>query len=241
MEFLNVYQDGQRADAYSKLEFPGTYYLAYRDLPQIISEHVSGKCALDFGCGTGRSTRFLKKIGFNTAGIDISCEMVKKAKEMDPEGDYYVVEGEGLNQFNDKTYDLILSVFTFDNIPDLNKRSGWLKALRRLLKSEGRIILLDSTPEIYMNEWASFTTKDYPENKNAKSGDKVKIVMTDVDDRRPVEDIIWFNEDYMKMFEMTDVELVEVYKPLAKEDEPYEWVNETLIAPWIVYVLKIPE
>ena len=51
MPFFNVYDDAQRAEAYSKLEFPGTYYLAYRDLPAIIAEHVTGPAALDFGCG----------------------------------------------------------------------------------------------------------------------------------------------------------------------------------------------
>ena len=34
MGFSNVYEDAKRAEAYSKLEFPGTYYLAYRDLPK---------------------------------------------------------------------------------------------------------------------------------------------------------------------------------------------------------------
>ena len=33
MSFTNVYDDAQRAEAYGTLECPGTYYLAYRDLP----------------------------------------------------------------------------------------------------------------------------------------------------------------------------------------------------------------
>ena len=41
MEFANVYEDSERAEAYAELEFPGTYFLAYRDLPQIINEQVS--------------------------------------------------------------------------------------------------------------------------------------------------------------------------------------------------------
>jgi hypothetical protein len=56
MDFFNVYEDGTRAQAYAKMEFPGTYYLAYRDLPDIILTHTQGKKAIDFGCGAGRST-----------------------------------------------------------------------------------------------------------------------------------------------------------------------------------------
>ena len=63
LDFSNVYEDAKRADSYAKLEFPNTYYLAYRDLPAIIAEHVTGKTAVDFGCGAGRSTRFLAKMG----------------------------------------------------------------------------------------------------------------------------------------------------------------------------------
>ena len=70
-EFFNVYDDRARASAYAALEFPGTYYLAYRDLPTIIGEHVRGRKAVDFGCGAGRSTRFLRMLGFDAVGVDI--------------------------------------------------------------------------------------------------------------------------------------------------------------------------
>jgi ubiquinone/menaquinone biosynthesis C-methylase UbiE len=83
-EFSNVYQDAARAESYDRLEFPGTYYLAYRDLPSIISRYVRGGWALDFGCGTGRSTRFLQRLGFNTVGVDIADEMLALARKRDP-------------------------------------------------------------------------------------------------------------------------------------------------------------
>jgi ubiquinone/menaquinone biosynthesis C-methylase UbiE len=238
MDFYNVYEDGRRAESYSKLEFPGTYYLAYRDIPEIVLKYVKGRKAIDFGCGTGRSTRFLKKCGFDAVGIDISQDMIKKAKELDPDGGYRLNTDNDFKQFEKNNYDLILAVFTFDNIPDVEKRIKLLKGLSSLLNKEGRMVLVNSTPEIYINEWASFSTKDFPENRKAKGGEKVKIIMTDVEDKRPVEDIIWFNEDYLKLFARAGLELIESHKPLAKDDEPYKWVNETKIAPWIIYVLK---
>ncbi len=88
-DHVNPYHDRARADAYAGLEFPGTYYLAYRDLPAIIGEHVTGPRALDFGCGAGRSTRFLRRLGFDSVvGVDISEPMVAQARARDPDGDY---------------------------------------------------------------------------------------------------------------------------------------------------------
>lgn len=239
MDFSNVYEDAKRADSYAKLEFPGTYYLAYRDLPAIIFEQVKGgRSALDFGCGTGRSTRFLKKLGFCVVGVDISRDMVRKARELDPSRDYRLVVDGDLSQFEDETFDLALSAFTFDNIPTMEKKVRNFSEIGRVLKGEGRMVSVVSSPEIYLHEWASFSTKDFPENWRAKSGDRVRIVMTDVEDRRPVEDVVWMDESYRETYRNARLELIEMYKPLAKEDEPYKWVNETKIAPWVIYVLK---
>lgn len=238
MDFINVYEDTQRAEAYSKLEFPGTYYLAYRDLPEIIKEHVEGEKAIDFGCGTGRSTRFLKKIGFETIGVDISEDMLKKARELDQKGEYYLVEDGDLSRFQNDFYDLILSVFTFDNIPTMVRKVKCFREMGRLLKSEGRIVNLVSSPLIYTHEWASFTTKAFPENQYARSGDKVKIVMTDVHDQRAVEDILWTDDAYQDVYKQAELQVMKTYQPLGKESEPYKWVSETSISPWVIYVLK---
>lgn len=238
MNFFNNYEDTIRAEAYSKLEFPGSYYLAYRDLPDIINKYVKGTNALDFGCGTGRSTRFLKKLGFDVTGIDISKDMVKKALELDSTGNYILIWDGDFSRFEKNYYDLIISLFTFDNIPGKERRIGLLRGLSDLLNREGIIILLDSTPELYVNEWESFSTKDFPENKSAGSGDMVKIITTVIEDKRPVEDVIWFNEDYLEMFEKSGLKLVETIKPLGNSNEPYEWINEMEIAPWIIYIVK---
>jgi SAM-dependent methyltransferase len=238
MDFSNTYEDAKYAEAYAKLEFQNTYYLAYRDIPELIFEQVKGGKAIDFGCGTGRSTRFLQKLGFETIGIDISEDMIKKAREIDPKGDYRLVQEGDLSQVQQGNFDLVLSGFTFDNIPTMELKLNLFRQIRNLLKNEGIMVNLVSAPEIYVNEWASFSTKDFPENRFAKSGDKVKIIITDIDDKRPVEDIVWTDESYKEVYKKAGLELIKTHKPLAKGDEPYKWVNETRIAPWVIYILR---
>jgi SAM-dependent methyltransferase len=161
-DFSNVYADQTRAAAYDKLEFPGTYYLAYRDLPAILAEHVRGKRALDFGCGTGRSTRFLRDLGFDAIGVDISEPMLARARERDPAGRYRLVPDGDLGELPAGSFDVVLSAFTFDNIPTREKKLLLFRDLRRLLGADGRIVSLVSAPEIYVNEWASSPRRTSP-------------------------------------------------------------------------------
>ena len=236
--FSNVYDDDERADSYADLEFPGTYWLAYRDIPALIEAHVQGTRALDFGCGTGRSTRFLRDLGFDVVGVDIAESMLVRARERDPAGDYRRVPDGELPGLNRGSFDLILSVFTFDNIPDVEQKATLLKALRRLLAPGGRLINLVSSPVIYVNEWASFSTRDFPENRDARDGDTVRIVMLDVADSRPVEDVLCTGEAYEAAYGRAGLVPIDVHRPLGRRDEPFEWVSETEVSPWAIYVLE---
>ena len=238
MGFSNVYDDQRRAEAYASLEFTGTYYLAYRDLPAIITQHVAGRVALDFGCGAGRSTRFLRKLGFDATGIDISSSMIQVARQADPEGRYLLIADGDFSALEAQRFDLILSAFAFDNIPGLRRRRTLMSGLRRLLHDDGRIVLLASTPEIYRHEWTTFTTKAYPENCDARSGDPVKIVTTAGTDPRPVVDILWTHKDYLWLFAESQLDMIAHHTPLGRDGEPYTWVTEKTIAPWVIYVVR---
>ncbi len=238
MPFINVYQNATRADAYAKLEFANTYHLAFRDLPQLFRRHVKSTRALDFGCGTGRSTRFLRSLGFDAVGIDISEEMIAHARQFDPEGDYRLIPGDDMSALPGASFSLIQSAFTFDNIPGMETKVRLFRDLRSLLAPEGILVNIVSAPEIYRNEWASFSTKDFPENHNARPGDSVKIITTDFEDRSPAVDILWPHESYVEVYAQAGLEIVELRKPLANGDESYRWVSETRIAPWAIYVLR---
>jgi len=207
-------------------------------LPRLLRDHVTGQRAVDFGCGTGRSTRFLQQHGFATVGLDISAEMVAIARKRDPAGDYRVIADADFTTLQTGGSDLVLAAFTFDNIPTSERRVRLFGGLRRLLAAAGRIVNIVSTPEMYTHEWATFTTKDYPENRAACSGDIVRILTKDYSDGRPVEDILWLHEDYLAAFEEAGLESLVVERPLATGEEGIRWGSETSVAPWAIYVLR---
>ena len=235
--FRNVYDDTERALAYAGLGFPGTYYLAFRDIPALIHQHVTGTRALDFGCGTGRSTRFLRDLGLSATGIDISAPMLEEARRRDPAGSYHLVGVGDLSIVTDRQFHLIFAAFTFDNIPADTEKTQSLTALRQRLAPNGRVIMIVSSPEIYRNEWASFSTRDFPENWQARDGDRVRTIMLDVPDRRPVDDVLCSDQRYRKLFEASGLNVIAMASPLATGAEPMQWVSETSVAPWSIYVL----
>lgn len=241
MDFRNVYDDDAYAAAYAKLEFPGTYYLAFRDLPQLFARHARGRAALDFGCGTGRSTRFLVRHGYEAVGVDIAAEMVRRAQAIDPAGDYRLVTDGDLRQFPDASFDLILAAFTFDNVPTRETKVKLFRELRRVLRPDGRLVNLVSSPEIYWHEWASFSTRDFPENRRAGRGDEVRIIVTALEDRRPAVDVLWPEDAYREVYAEAGLRVADVHRPFGRADEPFEWVSETTVAPWTIYVLAPAE
>ena len=235
--FSNAYADQRRADAYARLDFPGTYYLAFRDLPGIIGDALPGGTALDFGCGAGRSTRFLRRLGFQVVGVDIAEQMLARARAADSVGDYRLVADGDLEEFPEREYDLVLCAFTFDNIPGWKKKGALFGALGRSLRPGGKIVNLVSSPELYVNEWASFSTKEFPGNTTARTCDIVRTVMLDVDDRRPVDDVFWTDDDYREVYRRSGLVVRELHRPLGRRSDPCAWITETRLPPWAIYVL----
>lgn len=237
-EFRNAYEDRDRALAYSRLGLSGTYYLAYRDLPEIIARHVQERRALDFGCGAGRSTRFLKQLGFETVGVDISEEMLEAARANDPDGEYLRVSSGDLRALAGGAFDLITAIFPFDNIPG-EMKVPTCRELARLLAPSGRLLILVARAETYRHEWVSFSTREFPENLSAKNGDTVRVVVLDMPDSRPVEDVLWSGDAYRATFAEAGLELIRTYRPLGRNTDPFEWVTEAKIAPWAIHVLRL--
>ncbi|NIQ53143.1 MAG: methyltransferase domain-containing protein [Gemmatimonadetes bacterium] len=234
--FRNTYEDEERAEAYATLAFPGTYHLAFRDLPDIL-EPPPPAAALDFGCGTGRSTRFLRDLGYRVTGVDIAPAMLERARARDPDGRYRLVEDGDLAPVPDGSCDLALAAFTFDNIP-ADRKGAALRELRRVLRPGGRLVCVVSSVELYTHDWASFECTRFPGNQDAGNGDVVLVRMTDVADARPVHDIRWDDDAYRASFADAGLAVEEVHRPLGHPDEPFDWVSETEIAPWVIWVLR---
>lgn len=222
------------AKLYSKYKIIGTPYIPYRDMPNILNEHVIGKMAIDYGCGTGESSFFLKSLGFDVAGVDISEEMLLRVKNIDPTGEYIKINS-GEMPFNKETYDLVFCSFVLLEISTKIELLEILQDISRVLKKGGIFIAIVANENTYHYEWLTLNT-DFAENKALNSGQKVKIEFKDIG--LTIFDYYWTQKDYKKIIESANLNLVKVYNPLGLDTDGYSWKDEKFAAPSSILVSK---
>ncbi len=99
---------------------------------------------LDLACGTGDLSALLKKSGFNVVGGDFSREMLRKAKDRNPDIEFVFADAENL-PFEDNSVDAVTICF---GIRNFNDREKALTEIRRVLKPSGVLAIAEfSIPE----------------------------------------------------------------------------------------------
>lgn len=86
---------------------------------------VQGKKIIELGCGGGQCSIALAKKGAICAGIDLSDEQIKYAKNLARENDVKVnfMQGdvENLSMLDDKRFDIAFSAYAFDWVQNLDE------------------------------------------------------------------------------------------------------------------------
>ncbi|MCS6819424.1 MAG: class I SAM-dependent methyltransferase [Chitinophagales bacterium] len=83
-----------------------------RVMEYLVSKDKRVKTLLEFGCGTGRFTRWWKDIGIEATGGDISPLMLSQAKHLF-DGDLVMADSHFL-PFKDNTFDVVAFITTFE-------------------------------------------------------------------------------------------------------------------------------
>lgn len=96
---------------------------------------------LDVGCGPANVSAYIKKQlpGITVTGIDLAPEMISKAMEKIPDGNFHMIDIRDVSQLNE-VFDVIVLGFC---IPYLNDEEtiALLRDCRKLTRSDGSIYL----------------------------------------------------------------------------------------------------
>lgn len=102
----------------------------------------SGMNVLDIGCGTGAHLKLYQEEKCNVFGIDLSAAMLKVAREKLGDNVYLKLCDGSKTPFSDNTFDLILCSTVLHEMSQ-KVRIDVLNEAKRILKKEGRLILID--------------------------------------------------------------------------------------------------
>lgn len=226
------------ASVYSKSPIRGTGYLAFRDIPQIIQKYYKNNqpnIALDFGCGTGRSSRYLHSLGINKVyGVDKSQEMLDHAIINNDDINYLFIKDNYL-PFESDYFDLVFSTFVMLEIATKTELLNIFTNIYNVLKPDSYFIFVTNSEHLYSKNWLTNST-NYPKDKIFKNGEKIKIFLKNIN--QELYDYYWDDEAYKSILNQAGFNYINVHYPLGHTNEPYEWLDEAIYSPFAVYTVK---
>lgn len=123
------------SDSYDE---PGNPVVAIEErvVGELLAARPAGR-ALDAACGTGRHARTLVDLGHTVSGVDLTPEMLQRARVNVPEADFQVADLREL-PFPDATFQTAVCGLALSHLPSLDDAIG---ELGRVLTPGGRLIV----------------------------------------------------------------------------------------------------
>ncbi len=119
---------------------------------QILGE-IAEKTVLELACGAAQNSIALTKMGARCVGLDISAKQLAKASQLVKQERVGVslikADGETLRMFGDAVFDVVISCFGWEFIPDLE--ACFLECHRVL--AEGGLLVVGTTHPLTAFEW----------------------------------------------------------------------------------------
>ena len=230
---MSAFDYEHQADRYALREVAGTDFIAFCEVAE--QRLLCGFAVLDFGCGAGRSSRFLRGLGNRVTGVDASRAMIAQALTRDPAGDYRLVSrGEPL-PFKSGTFDAVFASWALVEEGDERELVRTMSEFARVLRPAGTVVVIANTREFYSGRWLTCDV-DFPENAPPlRPGQSVRarLLPEGVD----VTDYFWTDEDHARVARAAGFETSRSLRPLGRADDPFPWRDERVVAPYVIHVI----
>jgi SAM-dependent methyltransferase len=106
-----------------------------------LAEKVNGPGTIcDLGCGVGQVAGYLRSRGASICGIDLSMEMIKQARRLNPEIDFQQGNTLALTDVNKDSFGGIAAFYSIIHIPRPSLVDA-LQEMKRVLRPGGRLLL----------------------------------------------------------------------------------------------------
>jgi len=217
--------DAYDADAKTDIE------LGHANIVKMIDWHNDIRI-LDFGCGTGKVSRYLAKRGALITGVDISAREIEIAnKRNNGANAFYRHMPQGHIDFVEPcSKDAVVLSFVLCTIPTKEEIIRVLQMCKRVLRRQGQLIILNNNMEAsHGREFVSFSI---PHLENPQSGDLVQVKLGKLRNLI-VNDYYWTDDDYCNMIVQSGLNPTITYEPRAKAREG--WRDEFQYPPFKLF------
>ncbi len=223
---MYTYSD-QNAETYSKLGITGTTYESGFNEARKIFGDLSGKTALDFGSGAGRTAQLLLSMGASrVVGVDHNQSMIDQAKKLsNPKLEFIKIEK--MIPFPDNTFDVAIAAHVFVEVGSIEEMRQISQEVHRVLKPGGSFVIITNNSQAMGCNYISY---GYPKNDNLKSGDKMPCTIKKGKESFVIDDYFWMEDDYRNVLEKIGFS-VSMSFPLVSGNN---WLDEAKIASHVV-------
>lgn len=110
--------------------------------------NIRGKRVLDFGCGSGRHSLAMAKMGARVTAIDKSPIQIRLARKLNshPVVSYFVCDGTRITMVKSKSMDMVLMNMVLTDLKGKQELMRALHEVRRVLKPGKRLVLSSLHP-----------------------------------------------------------------------------------------------
>jgi ubiquinone/menaquinone biosynthesis C-methylase UbiE len=129
---------------------------------------------LDLACGQGYFSKIIKSIGTNIVGVDLSKDLISKAKENSKDIDFIIAPAHD-TKFKKEIFDKIFTVLAFENIKNIDEA---VEEIKRVLKKDGSFFLVMLHPAFRIpqyTDWGFDTKKEVQYRRTDKYLSEIKI------------------------------------------------------------------
>lgn len=212
---------------------------AYQRVGELIEQYAhSARNALDYGCGTGRSTRFLRGAGIGEVfGVDIDENMLSKALEHEaPNISYRLIES-GVVPSADEEFDLSFSGIVLLEVPTLAEIKKIFEELKRVTSNEGVVMILTATKEGYVTDSDLFKCLLTSEQiGQLQDGDPILTIATA--NNQQFTDYYWSDQSLRQLFDEVGLSIMEASVPVPSAEQISASRGLTDKACYIIYVCE---
>ena len=218
------------AELYGSFGIEGTTYQIGFDAVAKLLGDIGSRTFLDFGCGTGRSARFLTELGArHVYAVDHDQNMIDQAlaRELDS---VTFVRIDSVIPLPDMSVDGAVSMNVFIEIRTLSAMAHACAEIARTLRPGAAFVLESSSPMAFGHTFRSFS---YPHAGPLRGGDTTPCIVTAPGGQFAIEDTYWTEDDYVDAIQQAGLTVTTIGYPRPRD--PAAWsTDEASVPPFIV-------